>query len=476
MATQYYGAKLSDNMRVHPNGNLICENAEIARTGFQIYKGHELPQDELEAQGIEIDPDADVKVLRTADEVFKANVIRSFNGTTFTCTHPDKLLTVDTNADHDCGDVMNVRRGEEPLSDGNWPLLADIVVKDAEAIRQITQEGVRELSCGYNYHILKQGNNLLMTNIIGNHVALVEKGRAGAGARLMDTAMPDLPKRKIPMSKFDSVIRAMGFKEWAKNAPPEDIADHLENNKVHNAVAFDSAQPVTAGHPVGCFCAACKPVAAVVAQDATTAMDDKRIMDAVKRVLDSKEEEQKAMDKEDKAALSELASILETGNVSAADKADAKDGMKPDGEEDDEEDGEGNDSDEDDNEAEDEASPEIPEADRFAPVPGTATDAALDEAYNAGIKAGQKRFLKAFKPLVAKSKDKMIRGAFDTAAKTITSRPKGNKGGYAAIAAASQTRSKEANDSMASGDAMKKATELANAAYKARLGVNATKK
>jgi hypothetical protein len=186
--TGYFGTQLSDNWIETPEGYLVCKNAVIARTGFQDYKGKDLLETEAEdlIKG-GIDPEATYKVYRSPEEVFKQDTIDSFNGKIFTLTHPDELLNVDSVHEHDCGHLLNVHKGEESLPDGNWPLLADIMVTDKYTISEI-KNGLRELSCGYNYHVAMIGNNLVQIEIIGNHVALVKNGRAGKYAAIVDAA------------------------------------------------------------------------------------------------------------------------------------------------------------------------------------------------------------------------------------------------------------------------------------------------
>lgn len=185
----YFGTKLSDNMIQTPEGYLVCKNAVLARTGFQEYKGVDLAETEAEdlVEG-GLDPDGIYKVYRPEDEVFRKETLDSFNGKIFTLTHPDELLNIDTVAEHDRGHVLNIRRGDEALEDGNLGMLGDIMVTDKEAVTEILN-GLRELSCGYNYHIALRGGNLIQVDIVGNHVALVKSARAGKVASIKDAAL-----------------------------------------------------------------------------------------------------------------------------------------------------------------------------------------------------------------------------------------------------------------------------------------------
>lgn len=178
--------RLSENIDVTPEGYLICRNAVIGRTGFQTYKFSEIadPEGLLAQENIQRNPDDKIDLWRDIKEVFSPATIASFEGKTFTFTHPDQLLDPDTERYHHAGHVQNVRRGE-PLDSGDIPLLADIIVTDRGAIDAI-RGGDRELSCGYTYKLVKRGNRWDQASILGNHVALVQKGRAGTEARIYD--------------------------------------------------------------------------------------------------------------------------------------------------------------------------------------------------------------------------------------------------------------------------------------------------
>ncbi len=77
----------------------------------------------------------------------------------------------------------------------NAPYLqASLTITDAEAIRKIESGERVELSCSYFYTtVLEKGEfngqpyDFIMTEIQGNHVALVEEGRAGADVRVADS-------------------------------------------------------------------------------------------------------------------------------------------------------------------------------------------------------------------------------------------------------------------------------------------------
>lgn len=166
----FYGTRLSENMAETPEGYLICYDVKIARIGTQDYLGSELGVD-----------DDVVKVDRPAKEVFKPATVASFEGKPFTNDHPYELLDVNNTPIYEKGHVQNVR-----ISDDKIYLIADIMVKDNQTIQDI-KNGKRELSAGYNCDCLQdEAGNWYQANIIGNHVALVDKGRAGEKVRIND--------------------------------------------------------------------------------------------------------------------------------------------------------------------------------------------------------------------------------------------------------------------------------------------------
>lgn len=184
----FYGTRLSENMAETPEGYLICYDVKIARIGTQDYLGSEL--------GVSDDV---VKVNRPAEEVFKPATVASFEGKPFTNDHPYNLLDVNNTPIYEKGHVQNVR-----VSDDKTYLIADIMVKDSQTIQDI-KNGKRELSAGYNCDCLQdEDGNWYQANIIGNHVALVDKGRAGEKVRINDEDWKESDHPRDKDGKFTS--------------------------------------------------------------------------------------------------------------------------------------------------------------------------------------------------------------------------------------------------------------------------------
>ena len=162
-------------MRKTPEGFLVCIGVPIARTGEQEYGDGETP--------IEVEDGGTAMIQRDDKEVFRPETIASFEGKPFTIGHPDDFVTPDNWSRLAHGTIQNVRRGEGEYKDS---MIADILVTSAEAIRKI-EMGIREVSCGYDAEYIQTGvGKGKQTNIVGNHLALVEEGRAGSDYAIKD--------------------------------------------------------------------------------------------------------------------------------------------------------------------------------------------------------------------------------------------------------------------------------------------------
>lgn len=173
----YYGTKLSQNIsKREPEGYLVCLNVPVARTGAQEY----LPEEVGRPPGHgEL-----VTVFRPEEEVFSPECIASFEGMPVTDDHPEdpEGVTVETCSILQKGHAQNLRRGSGSESD---LLIADLLITDPELINHILS-GKREISCGYNYDLCQEDGKFIQRKIRGNHIAVVDAGRAGHRVSIKD--------------------------------------------------------------------------------------------------------------------------------------------------------------------------------------------------------------------------------------------------------------------------------------------------
>ena len=64
-------------------------------------------------------------------------------------------------------------------------MLADLIITDPRLIEAILA-GKREISCGYTYELCEENGKYIQRRIRGNHVAVVDAGRAGPRVCIKD--------------------------------------------------------------------------------------------------------------------------------------------------------------------------------------------------------------------------------------------------------------------------------------------------
>lgn len=159
----------------------LAVRAKAARAGTYQYLGAE-----VDPSGTRFNAADTVTVYRPSDEVFDRASIASFIGKPVTNDHPTVAVTADNWKSHSRGAVMGAVR------DGEY-LAFDLTIMDGEAIKAI-DGGKRELSNGYACDLSFEDGvapdgtryQAVQRNIRGNHVALVDKGRAGSECAIRD--------------------------------------------------------------------------------------------------------------------------------------------------------------------------------------------------------------------------------------------------------------------------------------------------
>lgn len=160
------------------DGYLVA-TAKCVRAGIQLYTG-----DELGKPGMKL-----VRVYRPADEVFAKDSLQSFSHAPITINHPTEQVTADNWKALSVGEVSTAAKQVD-----DWIELP-LIFKDAAAISQI-ESGKRELSAGYvadfdfTAGVTPSGEpyDAVQRSIRINHLALVDKARAGSQARVGDSA------------------------------------------------------------------------------------------------------------------------------------------------------------------------------------------------------------------------------------------------------------------------------------------------
>lgn len=164
--------------RRREDGYLVAD-ARVARTGIQQYLGSELGRPDLKV----------VDVYRPADEVFSEDTMKSFAFRPITDDHPPVAVTADNWKDYARGNTDG-----EIKRDGEF-VRVGLMVADGASIQKV-EGNKRELSAGYTCDLVWEDGvtpegkpyQAKQTKIRANHVAIVQRGRAGSDVRIGDDA------------------------------------------------------------------------------------------------------------------------------------------------------------------------------------------------------------------------------------------------------------------------------------------------
>lgn len=215
---QLYDSVTLGEPRLTRDGYLVAD-AKIARAGIQLYTGKEV--DPENKHGLR--DKAIVRVFRPEEEVFSADALASFAHRPVTNDHPAEAVGASNWKAHSVGIT-----GNEIARDGDF-IRVPMVVMDQAAIDD-WKAGKRELSCGYTSQLVfgdgispaGEAYDAKQTNIRGNHLAIVARGRAGSECRIGDMGAPDAGDRKAPVHQGD---RHMTLKTITVDGLPVETTD-----------------------------------------------------------------------------------------------------------------------------------------------------------------------------------------------------------------------------------------------------------
>lgn len=165
--------------------------------------------------------------LRTEDEVFSQDSMATFELATLTNDHPEQFVNIDNRGDTDMGSVGAAVR------DGNRTR-TPVLVKDKQTIADI-KAGKCQLSCGYEAVVVMEDGVTddgtpyagRQTQIRINHVAIVDRGRAGPECRLLQKGDAySQPKEPIMATLTDTVTVKIDGEEFA--SVTKDLADKID--------------------------------------------------------------------------------------------------------------------------------------------------------------------------------------------------------------------------------------------------------
>lgn len=213
----YTTGQIGRTREMTPEGYLLCRDVPVARIGTLMYGEGEVP--------VTADNTGLILIQRGEDVLFDPKTIASFEGKPVTDDHPDDWVTPDNWKEISKGFGKDVRRGEGINADF---LMADLLITDKDTIQAVI-DGKVEISLGYDadYIEISKGKGI-QSNIMGNHFALVDKGRCGSRCSIGDSFMSDKTKKK--KVSFADRIRALVKTKDAEEA--EKLAKAVEDEEL----------------------------------------------------------------------------------------------------------------------------------------------------------------------------------------------------------------------------------------------------
>lgn len=206
---------------IDPNGFLRVAMSNITKSQVRPYLGREIPDHEK----FNLDPNKVYNVLCPKEELEKA--AKTFNNLPLTREH------IEVDVDDVPKEKIVGSLGDHATVDGKY-LKNNLIIYDKKDIDLVLSGKKKELSCGYRYTPIRESGeydgqhyDFKMTDIVGNHVALVKQGRAGRDVMVADSSkgLLETIKEKI-LAVFDNDLAEDSKRE------AEDEKDDVKQEKV----------------------------------------------------------------------------------------------------------------------------------------------------------------------------------------------------------------------------------------------------
>lgn len=195
----YDNYSFNSSREIDANGFLRVSMSNISKSQIRPYLGREIPG----FRDFNLDPNKVYNVLCPEDELKKA--AHTFNNLPLTREH------IEVDVDDVPKEKIVGSLGDHATVEGGY-LKNNLIIYDKNDIDKVLSGTKKELSCGYRYTPVQESGefegqhyDFKMTDIIGNHVALVKQGRAGRDVMVADSSKSILEaiKEKI-MAVFDA--------------------------------------------------------------------------------------------------------------------------------------------------------------------------------------------------------------------------------------------------------------------------------
>ena len=182
--------------RYDRNNHLIVDKTVITKAAVNPYRGDSIPR----WKDLGLDPNKEYMLLRDPEELRKS--LDTFKGLQLLKRH----IPVDASQPEKESTIGSI--GTDITMDDEGRVWSSLRVFDQEGIDYIESKALGELSAGYAYDaVMKSGTfngvpyDGIMTNIHGNHVAIVERGRIGSDAIIADSIEGQLMAKNVVLKK-----------------------------------------------------------------------------------------------------------------------------------------------------------------------------------------------------------------------------------------------------------------------------------
>ena len=213
---------------VDENGFLHVKISPLTRVQVAPYYGKEIPG----WQKLGLDPNKVYKGYRPESELKKASTVNSINGIPIQLRHHPDF------ADNPAKDTRIGATGTD--GEFKYPyLMNSLHFFDKKAKDLIESEGMRELSLAYRYKpdfsqsgVTENGQayDFVMRDISGNHLALVEQGRAGHEVLVYDHKRSDMDRDEINSLVNDALDKKLSGIVNAVNKVVDRLNKYAEKN------------------------------------------------------------------------------------------------------------------------------------------------------------------------------------------------------------------------------------------------------
>lgn len=223
MNTKNIAFDASTKRRIDDNGFMHVESSHITKEQVAPYYGYEIPNYEK----FNLEPNKIYYGYRSAEELQKA--VPTFNGLPLLLHHHAESAD-EPQKEYRVGSVGTSAVWNAPYIDNA------LAITDKAGIQAVEDGTCREISSAYQYdpdftkgEFEGKPYDFVMRNIRGNHVALVEEGRAGP-----DVVVADAQIKPNPKGKISAMNRLKNFFKGAWDSDPEEAIEQEDPKPIED--------------------------------------------------------------------------------------------------------------------------------------------------------------------------------------------------------------------------------------------------